>query len=67
MRFYLSPVTSTGAVVVRAVMEGDGMIGDFVQPIGPGEDFYGTPFDELVKLGPGEHDLPFDDDEPEDD
>jgi len=74
-KFFLSPVTPDGSIIVRAAMQGedsngDEMIGDMWVEIGPKGDFCGTPFAELEKLGPGEHDLPVTDDlddEPEED
>lgn len=66
-KFYLSPVTPNGTIVVRAVMEGEGETGDMWVEIGPKGDFCGTPFADLEKLGPGEHELPVDEMDESDD
>jgi hypothetical protein len=46
-----------GTVWVHARPEGDGIIGDVAQPITRGESFLGHGFDDLIKLGEGEHEL----------
>lgn len=60
MKFHLAP-TPRGEVEIRARMESPGVIGDYRQVIAPGGSFAGHTFAELMKLGPGEHDLEVDD------
>lgn len=46
-----------GDILVQARMEGDGIVGDLQQTVRQGGEFLGHDFDELTRLGEGEHDL----------
>ena len=50
--------TDSNEIRVQARFEGDGdMIGDMMQVVQPGESFGGVSFEQLSKLGPGEHEI----------
>jgi hypothetical protein len=56
MKVFLTVDPAVG-IEVRARMEGDGVIGDFSTLIKPGDSFGDVSFDELKRLGPGEHEV----------
>lgn len=57
MTVFLTVDKDAGTVHVQARAEGDGAVGDLVREIKPGESFLGWSYDELVKLGDGQHEL----------
>lgn len=57
MKVFLQ-ISAHGDILVQARAEGDdGMVGDMGQIVRHGGDFMGHDYDELTRLGEGEHDL----------
>lgn len=51
-------ITEHGDIIVQARAEGNGgMLGDMQQTVRQGGEFLGHDYDELKRLGEGEHDL----------
>lgn len=57
MKVFLSK-GQNGGVYVRARLEGEGgAVGDISREVMPGQDLFGVPFETLLSLGEGEHDI----------
>ena len=56
MKVFLAVYPEEKVIEVRARAEGEGgMVGDLNEEVHPGESFLGWTYDELLRLGDGEH------------